>query len=122
MVPDDVHGCDSLVTNSNGCALGLQFRDGLQPTEAAGIDGGSCRKSDLATAGARGPLNTSDEPLAEMTAEPPLGLVVVTDPLCSWCWGMAPAVEDVADRFAAMVRFDLLLGGVNVDSTLPVGA
>jgi protein-disulfide isomerase-like protein with CxxC motif len=35
---------------------------------------------------------------------------------------MAPAVEEVADRLAGEVRFDLLLGGVNVDSTLPVGA
>jgi putative protein-disulfide isomerase len=54
-----------------------------------------------------------------MTAR--LGVVIVTDPLCSWCWGMAPAVEQVADRFGDRVRFDLVLGGVNVDSTLPVG-
>jgi putative protein-disulfide isomerase len=52
---------------------------------------------------------------------PRLGVVVVTDPLCSWCWGMAPAVEQVADRLGDRVRFELVLGGVNVDSTLPVG-
>lgn len=51
----------------------------------------------------------------------PLTVVVVTDPLCSWCWGMAPAVELVADRLAGVARFELLLGGVNVDSRLPVG-
>ena len=52
---------------------------------------------------------------------PAVTVIVVTDPLCSWCWGMAPAVEQVSDRLADTVRFELLLGGVNVDSTLPVG-
>lgn len=46
---------------------------------------------------------------------------VVTDPLCSWCWGMSAAVEEAADRLQDRVTFDLLLGGVNVESTLPVG-
>lgn len=55
------------------------------------------------------------------TNDAPLGVIVVTDPLCSWCWGMAPAVEQVADRLSGRVRFELLLGGVNVDATRSVG-
>jgi putative protein-disulfide isomerase len=50
-----------------------------------------------------------------------LTVIVVTDPLCSWCWGMSAAVEEAADRLRDRVTFDLLLGGVNIDSTLPVG-
>lgn len=50
-----------------------------------------------------------------------LKVIVVTDPLCSWCWGMSAAVEEAAHRLQGRVAFDLLLGGVNVDSTLPVG-
>jgi len=50
-----------------------------------------------------------------------LKVIVVTDPLCSWCWGMSGAVEEAADRLRDRVTFDLLLGGVNVESTLPVG-
>ncbi len=48
-------------------------------------------------------------------------VLVVTDPLCSWCWGMSPAVEEAAARLAPEVRFDLLLGGINTTSTQPVG-
>lgn len=48
-------------------------------------------------------------------------VIVVTDPMCSWCWGMAPAIESAAAMLQDRVDFDLLLGGVNVDSTLPVG-
>lgn len=48
-------------------------------------------------------------------------VLVVTDPLCSWCWGMAPAVEEALGRLGAAVTFDVLLGGINVHSTLPVG-
>lgn len=48
-------------------------------------------------------------------------VLVVTDPLCSWCWGMAPAVEEVSARLADEVEFELLLGGINPRSTRPVG-
>lgn len=48
-------------------------------------------------------------------------VIVVTDPMCSWCWGMSPAVEEAAARLAGEVEFDLLLGGVNTTTTRPVG-
>ncbi|MEM8767413.1 MAG: DsbA family protein [Pseudomonadota bacterium] len=46
---------------------------------------------------------------------------VVTDPMCSWCYGMAAAVEETAHRLAEEVRFDLLLGGINVHASQPIG-
>jgi putative protein-disulfide isomerase len=51
-----------------------------------------------------------------------LTVLVVTDPLCSWCWGMASALEQVRVTLADAVDFDLVLGGINTDSTQPVGA
>ncbi len=48
-------------------------------------------------------------------------VVVVTDPMCAWCWGMSAAVEQAAAELAEEVSFDLLLGGVNTAITLPVG-
>ena len=50
-----------------------------------------------------------------------LRVLVVTDPMCSWCWGMSPAVEEAAARLAGDVQFDFLLGGINTTSTQPVG-
>lgn len=54
-------------------------------------------------------------------AEPPASVIVVTDPLCSWCWGMAPAVEEASHQLAGEVTFELLLGGINTHATQPVG-
>lgn len=48
-------------------------------------------------------------------------LLVVTDPMCSWCWGMSAAVDAAAGSLAEVVDFDLLLGGINTHGTLPVG-
>jgi putative protein-disulfide isomerase len=48
-------------------------------------------------------------------------LLVVTDPMCSWCWGMSAAVEQAAEALLGEVAFDLVLGGINTQSTQPVG-
>ena len=43
-------------------------------------------------------------------------VIFVTDPLCSWCWGMAEAIETVRAALPGRVEFDLLLGGINIDA------
>jgi putative protein-disulfide isomerase len=48
-------------------------------------------------------------------------VIVVTDPLCSWCWGISVAVEEAAARLAGEVAFDILLGGINTHGTQPIG-
>ena len=48
-------------------------------------------------------------------------LYVVTDPLCSWCWGMSRAVEDAQHQLRDEVRFDVLLGGINTHGTQNIG-
>lgn len=50
-----------------------------------------------------------------------LKAIVVTDPMCSWCWGMAKAIEEAAHALSGEVEFDLLLGGINVHGTQPIG-
>lgn len=47
--------------------------------------------------------------------------LVVTDPMCSWCWGMANAVEEAAHELVDEIEFDLLLGGINTHATQPIG-
>ena len=46
-------------------------------------------------------------------------ILIVTDPMCSWCWGMTPEV----DRARAVLpeAFDVLMGGINVHGTQPIG-
>lgn len=49
-------------------------------------------------------------------------VVFVTDPMCSWCWGMTPAVEHLIGVAGERFEFDVRLGGINTTSSLPVGA
>ena len=48
-------------------------------------------------------------------------LVLVTDPMCSWCWGMADEFEKARVTLADQVTFDLMLGGINTHGTQPIG-
>ena len=48
-------------------------------------------------------------------------LVVVTDPMCSWCFAASRHVENAMARFAGRVDFDLILGGINTHATQPIG-
>jgi putative protein-disulfide isomerase len=47
-------------------------------------------------------------------------VIFVTDPMCSWCWGMAPDIERARRDGAAEFDFDCVLGGINVGSSRPV--
>lgn len=56
-----------------------------------------------------------------MTQASPVKIWLVTDPLCSWCWGMSQAVEAAVVRLEGEAEFDFLLGGINVHGTQPIG-
>ncbi len=47
--------------------------------------------------------------------------IVVTDPMCSWCWGMAPAIELAASQLEGEVEFDFMLGGINTHASQFIG-
>ncbi|MDA1075311.1 MAG: DsbA family protein [Proteobacteria bacterium] len=47
-------------------------------------------------------------------------VLVVTDPMCSWCWGMSGAVEQAIGQ-TPEIQWDFLLGGVNTHATHPIG-
>lgn len=48
-------------------------------------------------------------------------LVLVTDPMCSWCWGMAEDFRGALADLENEVEFDLILGGINTHGTQPIG-
>ncbi len=48
-------------------------------------------------------------------------ILIVTDPMCAWCWGMADDIQTIRADYSDRVEFDLLLGGINPNSTQYVG-
>ena len=39
-------------------------------------------------------------------------LIYVGDPMCSWCYGFAPELEQVVDRFSEQLDLELVMGGL----------
>ena len=48
-------------------------------------------------------------------------VIFVTDPMCSWCWGMADSIKEIHEKYKDKIELDLMLGGTNTDSTDFVG-
>ncbi len=39
-------------------------------------------------------------------------IIVVADPMCSWCWGFDPVIESLLEELEDRVKISLLLGGL----------
>jgi putative protein-disulfide isomerase len=48
-------------------------------------------------------------------------LVYFADPMCSWCWGFAPVLDAVGQRFGADLPVHLVLGGLRPGNRIPMG-
>lgn len=44
-------------------------------------------------------------------------LIYVVDPMCSWCWGFSPVIEEILRRYRDQVTFEVLLGGLRPGNT-----
>lgn len=42
------------------------------------------------------------------------------DPMCSWCWGFAPVVDALKDRYQQELKLALVLGGLRPGTTEPM--
>ena len=51
-----------------------------------------------------------------------LQFVYFADPMCSWCWGFSPVIEQIADRYGEAVPVRLVLGGLRPGTTEPMSA
>lgn len=49
-------------------------------------------------------------------------LYYVHDPMCSWCWGGAPVLEQLLENLPADIQLTRLLGGLAPDSDQPMPA
>lgn len=48
-------------------------------------------------------------------------VVLITDPMCSWCWGMAEQFKKAQATLGDRVTFELMLGGINIHGTQLIG-
>ena len=46
----------------------------------------------------------------DVQAQPDLAFIYVGDPMCSWCWGFSPALEEMRTRYAIGMR--VVMGGL----------
>lgn len=47
----------------------------------------------------------------------PHSLIYIADPMCSWCWGFSPVLEEIRRLFQDRVTFQLMLGGLRPGNT-----
>ena len=47
-------------------------------------------------------------------------LIYFADPMCSWCWGFAPAITAIEQAFGAKLPVRLILGGLRPGTTTPL--
>jgi len=44
------------------------------------------------------------------------------DPMCSWCWGFSPIIENIRSTYAESLNIALMLGGLRPGTTEPMSA
>lgn len=48
-------------------------------------------------------------------------LIYFSDPMCSWCWGFAPTMAAVRERYGDILPVRLIMGGLRPGTTEPMG-
>ena len=51
------------------------------------------------------------------TSESNRNILYVADPMCSWCWGFSPVIEEVLSQYRDRMVFKLLVGGLRPGNT-----
>jgi putative protein-disulfide isomerase len=44
----------------------------------------------------------------------------IADPMCSWCWGFAPVLEQIRQRYSTIFTIKLLPGGLRPGTSVPL--
>jgi len=59
-------------------------------------------------------ISTSDDP------QPTRYLLYFADPMCSWCYGFAPAIDQITEEFADTLPLRLVMGGLRPHGDEPL--
>ena len=46
-------------------------------------------------------------------------MIFVLDPMCSWCWGFTPVIEELRTSLSTSYRFSLVMGGLRTKGEMP---
>ena len=46
----------------------------------------------------------------------------IADPMCSWCWGFSPVIEEILTMYEDKLNCALVLGGLRVGATEPMSS
>lgn len=57
------------------------------------------------------------QPQSNSTPQSSKDLIFVADPMCSWCWGFAPAIAAIQREFSDVLNISLVLGGLRPGTT-----
>ena len=49
-------------------------------------------------------------------------LIYFADPMCSWCWGFAPVISQIRERYGEALPVRLVLGGLRPGTVEPMSA
>ena len=58
----------------------------------------------------------------DQLARPTKHLVYFADPMCSWCYGFAPVIAVLAERFEERLPLQVVMGGLRAGNTTPMRA
>ncbi|WP_455208893.1 DsbA family protein [Kaarinaea lacus] len=53
-------------------------------------------------------------------AKPDKLLLYFADPMCSWCWGFTPVIDEIKAHFGDQLQIALVLGGLRPGTTEPI--
>ena len=46
-------------------------------------------------------------------------LIFVIDPMCSWCWGFHPVIQELREKYSDKYNFSLVVGGLRTKAQMP---
>ncbi|MDP1557790.1 MAG: DsbA family protein [Nitrosomonas sp.] len=46
----------------------------------------------------------------------------VADPMCSWCWGFSPIIENIHQHYSERLNIALIVGGLRPGTKLPIAS
>lgn len=65
----------------------------------------------------QGPANAEDS--TQFEPGPGKHVLFFGDPMCSWCWGFAPELQNIVDQIQGRAQFEMVMGGLRPGTVEP---